>query len=506
LMTASRSNPVVAENLKPGTLSWLPQRVSFTPTPPAVGEHDLTYSPLGEYEGDRTDRDSGRSAGIEGWCSAPSVQAGDVLEVFVSTNPVGEFMLDVYRMGYYQRLGARQVLSVGPLRGVAQPEPVPDAERLVQCEWAPSYEIAIPGDWLSGVYVGKLTRVDDGTENYVVFIVRDEREVEFIVQASDFNWQAYNGWPTSYSLYSNGGPSLYYGTEVAVSFDRPYLPTWSSAIPGTSEYFVLEFPFAYWAERMGYDVTYCSNLDTHRGTAGLSRAAGFLSVGHDEYWTVEMYANVRAAIDAGVSVGFFSGNAVCAAIGLRPSASGQPDRVFSRVDQFGMKSLFERYSADHPVGASYRHNATFPGEAPDEGYLIGARNEPPWSGCADWACSLPEHWVFEGTGMAEGDAIPNLVGHEWHGAPPEDLAGLEIVSTGQTHDPSVGPGVYTATAYPGPKGNVVFNAASVWWASGLSQPPGYQRPSTQGMPSARPDARAQRITENVLAKMLTSRA
>jgi hypothetical protein len=107
--------------------------------------------------------------------------------------------------------------------------------------------------------------------------------------------------------------------------------------------------------------------------------------------------------------------------------------------------------------------------------------------------------------MAAGDAIPNLVGHEWHGAPPEDLAGLEIVSTGQTHDPSAGLGQYTATVYPGPKGNVVFNAATCWWSSGLAQPPGFQRPNWQGMPSARPDARVQRITENVLSKMLASR-
>jgi hypothetical protein len=303
-MTASRNNPIVAENLKPGTLSWLPERLSFTPTPPPVGERDLTYSPFGEYEGEGRERDAGRSANIEGWCSAPSVKAGDALQIFVSTAPAGEFMLDVYRMGFYQRLGARQVMSAGPINGVAQPEPSPDSERLIECEWTPSYEMSIPADWLSGVYVGRLTRIDDGTENYVVFIVRDEREAEFIFQASDFNWQAYNGWPTSYSLYSNGGPSLYYGTEVAVGFERPYLPTWSTAIPGTGEFFVFEFPFAYWAERMGYDVTYCSNLDTHLGTAAPSRAAGFLSVGHDEYWTVEMYHNVRAAIDAGTSVGF----------------------------------------------------------------------------------------------------------------------------------------------------------------------------------------------------------
>jgi hypothetical protein len=179
-----------------------------------------------------------------------------------------------------------------------------------------------------------------------------------------------------------------------------------------------------------------------------------------------MYANVRAAIDAGVSVGFFSGNAVWGAIGLRPSASGRPDRVFSRVDRFGEQSMLERYPADDPVGANYRRLP-----APDEGYLIGARNEPPWSGCADWVCSLPDHWVFAGTGMAEGDAIPNLVGHEWHGAPAEDIDGLEVVSTGQTHDPSVGLGVYTTTVYPGPKGNVVFNAATCWWSSGARAAP-----------------------------------
>ena len=104
--------------------------------------------------------------------------------------------------------------------------------------------------------------------------------------------------------------------------------------------------------------------------------------------------------------------------------------------------------------------------------------------------------------MAEGEAIPNLVGHEWM-ALPADIAGLDVVSRGPTYDPLVGPGEYTATVYPGPHGNVVFNAATCWWSSGLAQPPGFQRPTWLGMPSARPDARVQRITENVLSKMLT---
>ena len=102
--------------------------------------------------------------------------------------------------------------------------------------------------------------------------------------------------------------------------------------------------------------------------------------------------------------------------------------------------------------------------------------------------------------MAEGDVIPNLCGHEWQGQP-ADIDGLEIISRGPTHDPAYGPGEYVATVYPGRHGNIVFNASSTWWSTGLAQPPGFQRPTWQGLPSARPDARVQRITENVLEKM-----
>ena len=63
-------------------------------------------------------------------------------------------------------------------------------------------------------------------------------------------------------------------------------------------------------------------------------------------------------------------------------------------------------------------------------------------------------------------------------------------------------GAYTATVYPGPagKGNFVFNASSCWWADGLSEPPGYVRPSAYVTPRG-PDQRAQQITRNVLRKM-----
>jgi hypothetical protein len=61
-------------------------------------------------------------------------------------------------------------------------------------------------------------------------------------------------------------------------------------------------------------------------------------------------------------------------------------------------------------------------------------------------------------------------------------------------------GTYTATIYPGPRGNIVYNASTIWWADGLSQPPGYVRPAVYTRPQG-PDPRVQRITRNLLERM-----
>jgi hypothetical protein len=133
--------------------------------------------------------------------------------------------------------------------------------------------------------------------------------------------------------------------------------------------------------------------------------------------------------------------------------------------------------------------------------LMGARSIYPTTGGGDWTCRKPDHWLFAGTGMKEGEGIPGLVGWEWHGAP-EPIPGLEVVASGKTKCPRPnGEGTYTATIYPGPKGNFVFNAATIWWADGMSAPPGYMRPSVYTTPQG-PDPRVQRITQNLLERMV----
>lgn len=462
------STLVSAENERPGTREWM--------------INNVRVDPATKY----------RCPWIEGYASRTSVRAGESISFHVSTNPASPFTIDVYRLGYYQGHGGRLMASLGSFTGSVQPDPPIGEKRVRECVWEPATALTIPQDWLSGVYLAKLTAERERLQSYIIFIVRDGRNADFLFQCSDHTWSAYNRWPSQFALYDDGDKQWYWGPDVQVSFDRPYgkycqiLDAPLSV--GSGEFLLWEFPLAFWLEKDGRDVTYISNTDTHLDPAGLLRAKGLLSVGHDEYWSIDMYNNVQSAVAAGVNVAFFSGNALCGLVDVHPSREGRPGRIVERVGLFGPVD---------DTANGFPEMARFTKFGPSEALLIGARNKYPVTGGGDWICRKPDHWLFAGTGMKEGDGIPGLVGWEWH-AEPADIPGLEVVASGPTNNNSVA-GHYDATIYPGPKGNWVFNAATIWWSDGLSEPPGYVRPNIyKHTRPLGPDPRVQRITANLL--------
>ena len=92
-----------------------------------------------------------RSPGIEGYCSATSVGIGDTLKIMVSTNPVSEFSLEIFRTGYYGGDGERSMKLFDSLKGKTQLDLQIGDSRLCECKWEPPVEFEIPDDWLSGV-------------------------------------------------------------------------------------------------------------------------------------------------------------------------------------------------------------------------------------------------------------------------------------------------------------------------------------------------------------------
>jgi hypothetical protein len=222
------------------------------------------------------------------------------------------------------------------------------------------------------------------------------------------------------------------------------------------------------------------------------KCKAFLSVGHDEYWDIRQYESVVKMREAGVNLLFLSGNAVCWVSPFKPSRDGRANRVMFRGGPYGGSY---QWAEDR-----HQKHGPFPERGPDEGYLIGARNHRIVNGGGDWICVKPEHWIFAGTGMQRGDSVPGLIGWEYHGDPPADLPGLEIVGQGTAWQGGVNPSPWTATIYPGPKGNYVFNASTIFWAQGLSMPPGHTLPWSHWSRPHGPDPRVQQITRNLLQR------
>jgi hypothetical protein len=467
----SKSNRIAQENAREGSLDWQLTRV-------------------------RLDSTAGfRASTIEGYCSKQSVKAGESIDIFVSTKPTAKFEIEIFRTGYYGGRGARLMTKLGPFEGKTQETPAMGEKQLHECRWEACTSVKIPEDWVSGVYLGRLTTLPESGpywQSYVVFIVKDDRPADILVQCSDNTWQAYNRWPDKYSIYTH--PKGVQGPWADVSYDRPYAKYAqiyeNPQSIGSGEWLCFEFPMAYWLEQEGYDVTYCSNVDLRTPDRAL-KCKAFLSVGHDEYWHIDQYNSVLALRDAGVNVMFFSGNSVCWVTPLRAGFDGRENRIMFRGGPYGGEHQWA-------VERAEKHGP-FPERGPDEGYLMGSRNIDPVNGGGDWICEKPDHWIFQGTGMKKGDAIPGLIGWEYHGDPPA-IEGLEVVAGGTAWQGGTNPSNWTATIYPGPKGNFVFNASTIFWCQGLSTPPGHMLPWSHWSRPHGPDARVQRITKNLMDK------
>jgi hypothetical protein len=470
---ARPSSLIQRENILSGTTSWLLTSVE----PIAVNVRDDRYQ---------------RQRAIEGYVSQSSIRAGETLTAFVSVNPAAAYRVEIYRLGYYGGKGGRLMKTLGPLTGTPAPEPVEGAKQLMEASWPASFTVPIPRDWLSGVYLAKLTTEGAGYQSYLIWVVRDDRKADLMFQVSDITWQAYNRWPAWRSLYDWRDERWHTTPGARVSFDRPYtfyynmLP--ATLVPltnGSGEFLLWEFPLAFWLEQQGYDVTYTSGIDTHADPDGLLRVRGFLSVGHDEYWTRTMVDNVARARDRGVSLAFLSGNAVDGEITMEPSSRGRPNRIFGRYEGRG--------TGKRPDGEEED-------DMSDEQLLMGSSSYG--VGLGDWIVRTPEHWLFEGTGMQAGDRIPGLVGWEYHGPPLRDDPTLQVVAGGKVFNMQrkEQEREFAAVVYDGPRGNVVFNAGTCWWSMVLSSPPGFVNPPDKDF--TRDDPRVQRITQNLLARMI----
>lgn len=449
---------------------------------------------------------------IEGYASRTSVNRGETLQLFVNTQ-AARYTIRIFRLGWYDGLGARELGRPISRPGRVQPEFFMDARTgLIECRWTDPIPLKIPlnptdaTDWASGLYVAKLTAEPSGHESYITFVVRDDaRASVYLVQSSVTTFQAYNNW---------GGKSLYAfnstgGQATKVSFDRPYAGSPIEAAAsgtGAGDLFTSnsipagypasaagwEYNFIRWLEREGYDATYATNLDVHRDPTLLASHAAFLSVGHDEYWSAEMRRHVEQARDQGVHLGFFSSNTCYWQIRLEPGpGTGEPDRTIVAYKETAPwhDPLFldQRPQNDHLVTTKWRN----PPVNRPEASLLGSmfvEVDSPVDG--DFVLEEPEEWITKGTGLTKGATLRGLLGYEVDGVSASSPAGTHVVARSSV------PGLDgAATWYRAPSGALVFASGSMQWSWALDD---YQAPRLRRSVLSQA---VQQMTRNILARL-----
>ena len=409
---------------------------------------------------------------LSGFGSKISVNHGDSIDFYVTTT-APSFTINIYRTGYYGGAGARLISSLGSFPGLHQVIPAPDkVTGIISCSnWTRTTTLNIPSSWVTGVYLAKLTS-STGNSSFIFFVVRDDGGHEAIdFQTSVTTYQAYNTWGGT-SLYNNNtNLSIFKGPHATkVSFDRPFNPGDSN---GAGHYFFYEYKFVYWLESQGYDVTYTSDVDTDTNVNPLTNHRGFLSVGHDEYWSKGMRDNVQAAINAGVNAAFFSANAMYWQIRFEPNAAGVPDRVEVGYKDFATDTTPpgpdpQWHVNDAVVTTNWRAD---PVNNP-ENALIGVmfedqtKNEQSYP----FVVQNASNWVYAGTGFVNGSSVPGIVGYEYdkvfnNGLTP---AGITILGNSPLAGESAGNSFSNATLYTASSGARVFASGTIEWSWGLA--------------------------------------
>jgi hypothetical protein len=218
---------------------------------------------------------------------------------------------------------------------------------------------------------------------------------------------------------------------------------------------------------------------------------GFLSVGHDEYWTWQMRDNVEAARERGVSLGFFGANIAYWQIRLEPSLiTGDPNRT---IVAYKKDAEFDPFAKDADPNKRKLATTLFrnnPVNRPEDA-LIGVMHRS-HTAQGDIVIEDASSWVFEGTGLRNGDRLPGLLGYEvdemFGNAPPG--------TTRIAHSPYEVKGDIRfgdMTEYRWPSGSTVVAVGTIHWSWGLDE--GFV---IKGQKFAHPAA--QQATRNILKR------
>src|SRR6185437_3588681 len=135
---SAASNAIQIENTQPGDSTWDDFSANLSPT------------------------------ALSGYSSPISVNHGQTVNFYVTTTSAS-VQIKIYRMGWYGGTGGRLMETLGNYAGQQQAIPNPDpVTGIVVCNWQLTASLAVPSNWVTGVYLAKLIG-SSGDKSFIFF-------------------------------------------------------------------------------------------------------------------------------------------------------------------------------------------------------------------------------------------------------------------------------------------------------------------------------------------------
>ncbi|MEM8705858.1 MAG: N,N-dimethylformamidase beta subunit family domain-containing protein [Actinomycetota bacterium] len=374
----------------------------------------------------------------EGYCTPLSAEAGAHIGLRAASR-AGSFTVDV------RRWGSAEPAWTGD--AAALDHPVPERAWADGCGWPVAIEIPTDATWPPGMY--EVTMRADAVEgeratSQAFFALRpaaDTPKAKALLHLATNTYNAYNQW---------GGKCCYSGA-THVSFERPLergylrrpidpsgfdgritdidgdpthqrlidfqyandLPMWTNS----GGWWNWERRFVEWADREGFAIDVVIDADLEVDGL-LDDYDVLLTVGHNEYWTRGMRNAADAFVERGGNWAIFSGNTAFWQVrydepGQMTAYKGRAhlDDPVRRTDRHSeLTSFWSDPSIGHPETSTTGLTFTRGGYH-RVGFAVA-------DGLGAYEVHEPEHWAFDGTGLADGDLLGEgayAVGYEVDG-------------------------------------------------------------------------------------------
>jgi hypothetical protein len=212
-----------------------------------------------------------------------------------------------------------------------------------------------------------------------------------------------------------------------------------------------------WLEREGFEYDLWAETQLHHGPLNLDDYKVLILNTHPEYWSKAMYQSVKAWVnDRGGKLMYLGGNGMnCLVEFVDP---------YTVIYDNGNGNELKRRGLESRTHLKFESEANLLGAVFTEaGAMTGA----------PYRVVDSRHWVFEGTGLKEGDIFGReslhmrcpggASGHETDKISPSSPKNVHLLAKGM----NVNHGGADMLCYDTPSGGAVFSASSICWTSSV---------------------------------------